>query len=493
MTGAKNQGEMMNVKKTQATAAVLLCASGMAVPVLGQGTIPGSWKTDNAVEKIKGNVQRIRFVEDDAQNYMVSKVYELKHQKANDIVPFILGSIKRYANNGSADRINYSAGNKQFVAVSCPVPLMPYIDDMIAKLDRDVKGKDGSGIDGTGIIRSVYTPQYRGTEKMMQIMIKAGIPSNATEGANQDATVAFDSATNRIFWKDSIRKDEDMKKYLAWLDRVVPQFNISMNIYEIRESDLLDLGIDYLAWKNGPGLNLLDVGAKYMESTALANAFGPYGFFMFAPSFDMSFIRLLQQDGKARLATSAKLTISTGNNASLAFSPNYQNLMKDDKFASSVVTSENDRFVLAVTNPVISLTGETDKNGLLKYSPKDYAEQIGVLNFAYSLAMKNVVERNNHGDELYEESVNESAVTIQTGCERMLSRWTREEEVEQTIGVPFLCELPVLKYIFGTTTRNKEKHFYFLSVRAELLHPDTDIAAITGKLVSVPDLVNKSL
>ncbi len=483
----------MNVKKTQATAAILLCASGMAVPVLGQGTIPGSWKADNAVEKIKGNVQRIRFVEDDAQNYMVSKVYELKHQKANDIVPFILGSIKRYAKNGSADRINYSAGNKQFVAVSCPVPLMPYIDDMIAKLDRDVKGKDGSGIDGTGIIRSVYTPQYRGTEKMMEIMIKAGIPSNATEGANQDAVVAFDSATNRIYWKDSIRKDEDMKKYLAWLDRTVPQFNISLNIYEIRESDLLDLGIDYLAWKNGPGLNLLDVGAKYMESTALTNAFGPYGFFMFAPSFDMSFIRLLQQDGKARLATSAKLTISTGNNASLAFSPNYQNLMKDDKFASSVVTSENDRFVLAVTNPVISLTGETDKNGLLKYSPKDYAEQIGVLNFAYSLAMKNVVERNNHGDELYEESVNESAVTIQTGCERMLSRWTREEDVEQTIGVPFLCEVPVLKYIFGTTTHNKEKHFYFLSVRAELLHPDTDIASITGKLVSVPDLVNKSL
>lgn len=483
----------MNVKRTQATAALFLCVSGMVVPVLGQGTIPGSWKTNTEVEKINSKVQRIRFVEDDAQNFMVSKIYELKHQKANDIVPFILGAIRRYANNGSADRINYPAGNKQFVAVSCPIPLMPYIDDMIAKLDRDVTGKDGSGIDGTGITRSVYVPQYRGTEKMMNIMIKAGIPSNATEGANQDATVAFDSATNRIYWKDSTRKDEDLKKYLAWLDRMVPQFSLSMNVYEIREADLLDMGIDYLAWKNGPGLNLFDVGAKYLESTALAEAFGPYGFFMFAPSFDMSFIRLLQQDGKARLATSAKLTIATGNNASLAFSPNFQNLKKSDKFASSVVTSDSDRFVLSVTNPVIALSGDTDKDGRLKFSPKDYAEQVGVLNFAYSLAMKNVVERNNHGDELYEESLNESAVTIQTGCERMLSRWTRDEDVEQTIGVPFLCELPVLKYIFGTTTRIKEKHFYFLSVRAELLHPDTDIAAITGKLVPVPELVNQSL
>ncbi|MEG1979993.1 MAG: hypothetical protein RR060_04670, partial [Victivallaceae bacterium] len=178
--------------------------------------IYGAEKTTNATADTQ-KIQKVRFVEDDAQNYMVSKIFELKHQKANDIVPFILGSIKRYANNGSADRINYSAGNKQFIAVSCPVPLMPYIDDMIAKLDRPgAKGPDGSGIDGTGIIRSVYTPVWRSSEAMMNVMIKAGIPSNATEGANQDAVVAFDSVTNQIYWKDSINKDKDLKKYLMW-------------------------------------------------------------------------------------------------------------------------------------------------------------------------------------------------------------------------------------------------------------------------------------
>ena len=464
-----------------------MLAAASAIPAFGQDTLIAGREIP------KNKVQKIRFVEDDAQNYMVSKIYELKHQKANDIVPFILGAIKRYANNGSADRINYSAGHKQFVAVSCPVPLMPYIDDMIAKLDRPgKKGPDGSGIEGTGIIRSVYTPTWRSSETMMNIMIKAGIPSNATEGANQDAVVAFDSATNRIYWKDSINKDKDLKKYLVWLDRPVPQFTISLNVYEVRESDLLDLGIDYLAWKNGPGLNLFDVGATFLEGSALAETFGPYGFFMFAPSFDFSFVRLLQQNGKARLATSANLTIATGHDASLKFTPGYQNLTKDDKFASAVGTSSNDNLELKITAPVISLSGATDKKtGRLGYSVKDYAEQIGVLNFAYTLDMKNVVERDNHGNELYESSSTNGAVSIQTGCERMLSRWVQEEEIEQTIGVPFLCEVPVLKYIFGTTTRTKEKHFYFVSVSAELMHPDTDIASITGKLVSVPELVNQ--
>ncbi|MDD3886088.1 MAG: hypothetical protein PHI35_04395 [Victivallaceae bacterium] len=469
------------MKKAKACYVAMLAAA--AVSGFGQGTL-------EPINTELGKVQKIRFVEDDAQNYMVSKIYQLQHQKANDLVPFLLGAIKRYAKNGSADRINYKAGDKQFVAVSCPAPLMPYIDDMIAKLDRaGVKGSDGSGIDGTGIIRSVYTPHYRTGETMVNVMVKAGIPSNATEGANQDAVVALDAATGMIYWKDSVNKDKDMQKYLAWLDRPVPQCIVSMQIYEVRESDLLDIGIDYLAWKNGPGLNLFDAGATFLEGSALAEAFGPYGFFMFAPSFDLSFLRLLQQNGKARLATSADLTLISGQEANLTFSPDYQNLVKDKDFKSAVVASGNDTLTLKITDPVISLSGEADESGRLACDQDAYARQTAIVNFAYSLNVKNVIERNNLGDELYDESISSSAISLKNGGEKLLSRWTREQDVEQTIGVPFLCELPVLKYVFGTTTRTKEKHLYFLTVKTELAHPDADIAAISGKLVSVRDLV----
>lgn len=446
----------------------------------------------NVIDKDVKNIQKIRFVEDDAQNYMVSKIYELKHQKANDIVPFILGSIKRYAKNGTADRINYAAGNKQFVAVSCPVPLMPYIDDMIAKLDRESPlGDTGSVIEGTGIIRSVYTPKYRSSAKMMDVLVKAGIPSNATEGANQDALVAFDKQTNLIYWKDSIRKDSDMKKYLAWLDRAVPQANITLNVYEVRESDLLDLGMDYLAWKNGPGLNLFEAGMTFLDGSQLASSFGPYGFFMFAPSIDFSFVRILQQNGKAKLASSNSLTLVNNANGSLKFVPGYQNLTKNDKFASSVKVSNNDMFELNLKNVIISLSGETDKDGRLAQTVEAVRDQIGIVNFAYDLKSKNVVERNNLGEELFEESNISSVVSVQNKCERMLLRWTKEQEVEQTIGIPFLSELPVLKYIFGSTTRIKENYFYFLSVNVELVQIDDEVAKITGNLVDVKDLVNK--
>ena len=50
--------------------------------------------------------------------------------------------------------------------------------------------------------------------------------------------------------------------------------------------------------------------------------------------------------------------------------------------------------------------------------------------------------------------------------EQLLASWSSSTEVEQTVGVPFLCELPVLKYIFGTTTRNCEVNRFFVTLRA---------------------------
>ena len=65
--------------------AIVLVAAIAAVPQLSWGNPPDD------------KVQKIRFVEDDGQNYMTSKIYTLQHQKANDVVPFVLGAVKRYA------------------------------------------------------------------------------------------------------------------------------------------------------------------------------------------------------------------------------------------------------------------------------------------------------------------------------------------------------------------------------------------------------------
>ena len=48
--------------------------------------------------------------------------------------------------------------------------------------------------------------------------------------------------------------------WLQTLDRPVPQVQVSINVYEMNENDFKELGIDYVAWKNGPGAQLFGAG-----------------------------------------------------------------------------------------------------------------------------------------------------------------------------------------------------------------------------------------
>ena len=70
------------------------------------------------------------------------------------------------------------------------------------------------------------------------------------------------------------------------------------------------------------------------------------------------------------------------------------------------------------------------------------------------------------GTELVEAENFTASATLPFNEEKILAVWNRTSEVEQTIGVPVLCELPVLKYIFGTTTNNTEVTRCIVTARA---------------------------
>lgn len=429
----------------QKCAAVLLAAGALTLPFAA-----------NAEEK----VQKITFIEDDAQKNMASKIYYLKYTKAADIAPFIRSAAVRYTKDSNVSSINDPSRNRQMLLVSTGIKLIPYLDKLVAALDRNAKFDKYSNITGDGIAVGYYQPTYRAADSMLDVMVKGDVASGP-----QDGKICFDKKRNMFYFKDTPATVADLKDKLAWLDKPVPQSRLELTVYELRDSDLQDIGIDYLAWKNGPGMNLFEVGynalsmkvaERIVESLANhgADLFGStslgFGGFYTAPAFDMSFIRILQQNGKATIQSSASLLVSNvpGKTFSVSFAPEYQNIEKDEDHISSVSVGGDSSLTADVTNTVIT------------------AGKNATVNFNYALANSNVVERNNMGVELTEvENVSASA-SLSFNKEVVLASWTRTAMVEQTIGVPFLCELPVLKYIFGTTTKNAETIRCIVTVRA---------------------------
>lgn len=449
------------------------------------------------------NVRTIRLLQDDGQAKIVSKVYELKHLKATDIRPFVEAAVKRYSVNSTVGRVNYPSANRQMIIVTTGEDFLPYVDEIIEVLDKPGKpGTTGSLIEGTGVTTYSYTPKYRAAEDIIRI-INDGVKTSEGEAfLNKD--------TNTIYWKDDEQAALASLEWVKYLDRPLPQVNIRLNYYEIRESKLRDIGLDYLAWKSGPGLDIFSAG--YNGGKAFSNeavwtilngaytladitqdysaAWG-YGGFFTAPSFDMSFLRVLQQSGDAKLAAHADLTLintpvydDPGMNADLpkvytvTLTPGYENISKNDDDKSVISEGGDSTLTLNVINPVIcfgSVQDEPAPDGKIPFTEAFYADNNGGVVFAYNLASKTVTEKSNRGEELGNSSIVSGELTLGFKTEKLLATYVREQDVEQTVGIPFLVDIPILKYIFGTTTTIKEKTYVIVTAEANCVHPNAQL------------------
>ena len=475
----------------------IITALALAVGIAGTGLLYGA----PPQEKEEKDIRTIRLLQDDGQIQIVSKIYELKHLKATDVRPFVEAAVKRYSASSNVERVHYPQGNRQMIIVSTGEDFIPYVDDLVAGLDKPGKpGKSGSIIEGTGITQVTYIPNYRAAEDIVRLINEGTIRTS-------EGRAFLNKDTNTIYWKDDNEKAQITLAWVKYLDRPVPQVNLRLNYYEIRESKLRDIGLDYLAWKNGPGLDIFSAGFdggkvfsneaiwqlisgayKLADLTKNFSTSWSYGAFFTAPQFDLSFVRILQQSGNAKLAAHADLTfVNTAvyddpalnshlpKTYTATLTPGYENIRKDDDDRSSIVESGDSTLTLNVFNPVICFGAAPDEiraNGQIPSTEAFYAKNNGGVVFAYKLASKTVTEKSNRGDELGNTSTLSGELTLGFKTEKLLASYVREQDVEQTVGIPFLVKIPVLKYIFGTTTTIRERTYIIVTAEANLVHPN---------------------
>ncbi len=480
------------MENTKTIAAVLL-AAGIAGSPLLHGAPP---------QPQDDKVRTITLLQDDGQVRIVSRLYELKYLKATDIRPFVEAAIKRYSRASKVERVNYTKGKKQGIIVTTGEDFIPYVDELVAGLDQPGKAdKNGSIIDGTGVTRITYVPNYRAADDIVRLI-------NEGTMKTLEGKAFLNKDTNTIYWKDDKQAALAILAWVKYLDRPVPQVNVRLNYYEVRESKLRDIGIDYLAWKSGPGVDIFSGGFdagkifsneavyklvsgayKLADITKNFSTSWSYGAFMTAPAFDLSFVRALQQSGNAKLAAHADLTfVNTAvyDLASLndhlpkvytaALTPGYEKISKDEDDRTHIAESGDSTLTLTVINPVICFgadPAEIEPSGKIPSTEEFYKKNRGGVVFAYKLASRTVTEKSNRGDELGNSSTVSGELTLGFKTEKLLASYVREQDVEQTVGIPFLVKIPVLKYLFGTTTAIKERTYIIVTAEANLVHPDS--------------------
>jgi len=470
----------MNVNGRKAWFALMLCAMA-AFPAAAQ------------------KERTITFNEDRSQHYMTTKVYELKYVNAHDVMPFILGAMKRFDEQASIKSLDYTAGKKQFVVISCGTQMFPYIDEMVAKLDHPTGKTDkaGSIIDGDGIYRYNYCSKYRGSDNMRSVL-----EQTFTGGIGSGASY-YDASTNMFYWKTSKSQGDAYLQFLQAIDRPVPQVQVSLNLYIVNDNDFQELGVDYLGWKNGPGANLFGAGFDYTSissASSISNAVdsasnvagSTLGGFAVAPQFDATFVRMLAQKGKAKVAASAMLTVVNdfGSDADpgldnfdgakyrFRFTPQFQNLQKDDNQTMSVEAMDGvGELYFYLRTPVIAYNGfETPDKAM-------------TLMCGWQLKVDDNMEDTNLGATTVNSYKFDSYLTLATGAEKLLAVYDKDVYVKQYNGMPFLGDIPVLKYLVGSEAEVKTKAKVFVTITATPVHPDAKLSAWAGQIITPEKVV----
>lgn len=484
----------MDERHLQDSGTLKIVWAALAALLAGPGALAGEV---SAAGVGGGNVRTVRLIQDDAQPRMASRLYELKNAKATDVRPFVEAAVKRYSTASRVERVHYPEAGRQLFLVTTPEAFLPYVDEIVAALDEHAE-KDGrrgvTTIEGTGVTRLTYRPRWRSGADIAKIV---GAAVNTGEGATY-----FNAVNNEVYFKDELATAGCVSNFLAAVDHPLPQAKLVFELYEVRDSDLKDLGIDYLAWKNGPGLDFLSAGYSDgrvhrgdPEAFAALDALGDRilgawgrGGYLASAVFDLNFLRLLSQTGTARLSARSELAVlntpvsddASANAANsrtytVSLVPGYVNLSRDQDFETHGRASGAAALTLKVRNPVVCFAISPEEIGRWGAAPaeKETLEgRGGGIVFSYEFDSSSAAERDNLGNELGTRSVSSGTLTLGTGADKVIAGYTQESEVESSTGIPLLNRVPGLGWAFGTVTRSKARTHFVVKVHGEIVHPE---------------------
>jgi len=180
-------------------------------------------------------------------NKYVAKVYEFKNNNPYNVRRFLQrplaaeeGAIFTYVNP------DYKSG---LVLMICPEHQLAYFDRMMAYLDQAGQGTaDGS-------IRDFIKLKNRS-------VADAALIRTITTHMTTDSWLYTDAELNGIYISDAPSGYNMVAAFLT-AEGGVPrdQVDVSVSIYEVDLSNDQKIGLDYMAWKNGPGQDLFSFGA----------------------------------------------------------------------------------------------------------------------------------------------------------------------------------------------------------------------------------------
>ena len=323
-----------------------------------------------------------------------------------------------------------------------------------------------------------------GASNLTNVSPVLGTPTDARSSAAQsspgvlavrskDATVAADVNTNSVIVVGPPAVQARYADLIRRLDQRRPQVQIECTIVTLDTTDNTTFGVD-IGRLGGSGTSQLLSLSSFGISSAnpITGVLTPVGgtggtFALLSPRIADVVIRALQQNNRARLVSAPQLLVNdngVGKLESVAQEP-YAVLLD----ASS-------------TQSVTSLGGLASAGTSISVEP--HISQADYLQLGYTIELSSFTGAAQNGlpPPSQKNSV-DSEVTIPDGYTIVVGGLTTHNFTTAVNTIPILGDIPFLRFLFGTRSRNVENSTLFVFIRPVILRDDQfdDLKYISGR------------
>ncbi|MBE6355521.1 MAG: hypothetical protein E7058_00230 [Lentisphaerae bacterium] len=298
--------------------------------------VSSGYKSPGVNAELKVNISEgtneVRFIQDNADPYVVTKAYRLKNADAYVARGYLRNMIEAKQVNASPVQvaaIKYSDGTA-FLVVSAEEYRFSDskngegIDSLVAKLDK----RDLATVSNDTAF--MYYPKYLPAATLKQMLEVVGSNTNDPQFAVSPDTMLVDAELNVLMVSAPVWSCTSIKEMLAKYDKPMPQVRIGYKVIEIYAENDDRIGVDFQSWKNNDGVDLFSAGARirrnwssFFHGGVDNNGHNRTSYWNFNPKWNTRYLDFLTSIGKAKVLTSGSLLAKNRETASITLNYGY--------------------------------------------------------------------------------------------------------------------------------------------------------------------------
>jgi len=470
---------------------------------------------DAAPDEAPTHVVKVLRTTNKAQtNRYVIKVYDFKNQNPAELHRFY----RRVAEIEESAWHTFVGpdGRSGKLVMTIPEYQIPYVDAMVAALDKPgLTTSSGSQASWARMKhRNITDAAFRST--LLQYM-------------SPTAETVLDPETNSILLYDVPSAIETAEDALTILDSPVPMVRLDVTVYEVYGANDGRLGLDFHAWKNGPGRDLFSYGAfreRQRTSSSISGSPTPTGntpinvgtgvglteftahgtnssCFLDVPSAYFDFVAT---KGKGQVKARGSVTVNHGNTATfqtgdtilyyhvmdatpgmagaspgpkdlsvnanaIAAAPKggYRTDLIDPTSGNSSKVPKNRTLIARIADRKTlggTLMSATDTGVYVNITPTVGTESISM---SVTTQVVNHVAYADNGVPVVVERKAATEVIAADGQEIVLGGLVYETPINAANKVPFFGSVPVIGYLFGGETKQSNRRLVVVAIKATRL------------------------